>query len=257
MEQTSAEKCTLEGNLLLKRYRIEIKYLLLTVFFLGGLIALDRLDAFEGLDGVVGDFMDWMTRLGFVGMFVVAIIGNSSLLIQVPYTVPLLSAALNGASLPTMLFLGLGAGLGAGFGEIISYGIADKILAQNPDLTKSRLYQWVDRQVKEHPRLIPVIVFIWGATVIPDDTVIIPLALVKYGIRRIAPPLFISKVIHNFVVSILFYYATEFWAQRVSTEVKTDLALGILIVFILVIFYQVEKTKSVTLKMSEEKTPSI
>jgi hypothetical protein len=228
--------------------------MLLIVFFLGGLVALDRLDAFEGLDGVVNDFMDWMTRLGFIGMFIVAVIGNSSLLIQVPYTVPLLSAALNGASLPTMLFLGLGAGIGAGFGEVISYGIADRILAQNPDLSKSRLYRWVNRQVLEHPRMIPVIVFIWGATVIPDDTVIIPLAMVKYGIRRIAPPLFISKIIHNFIVSFLFYEATGFWARRISSEVKTDLALGILIAFILVIFYQIEKTKAVagSLRIPEE-----
>lgn len=228
--------------------------MLLIVFFLGSLVALDRLDAFEGLDGVVNDFMDWMTKLGFIGMFIVAVIGNSSLLIQVPYTVPLLSAALNGASLPTMLFLGLGAGIGAGFGEVISYGIADRILAQNPDLSKSRLYRWVNRQVLEHPRMIPVIVFIWGATVIPDDTVIIPLAMVKYGIRRIAPPLFISKIIHNFIVSFLFYEATGFWARRISSEVKTDLALGILIVFILVIFYQIEKTKAVagSLRIPEE-----
>lgn len=239
---------------MLTRYRIEIKYMLLMVFFLGSLVALDRLDAFEGLDGVVNDFMDWMTKLGFIGMFIVAVIGNSSLLIQVPYTVPLLSAALNGASLPTMLFLGLGAGIGAGFGEVISYGIADKILAQNPDLSKSRLYRWVNRQVLEHPRMIPVIVFIWGATVIPDDTVIIPLAMVKYGIRRIAPPLFVSKIIHNFIVSLLFYEATDFWARRISSEVKTDLALGILIVFILVIFYQIEKTKAVagSLRIPEE-----
>lgn len=195
-----------------------------------------------------------MTKLGFIGMFIVAVIGNSSLLIQVPYTVPLLSAALNGASLPTMLFLGLGAGIGAGFGEVISYGIADRILAQNPDLSKSRLYRWVNRQVLEHPRMIPVIVFIWGATVIPDDTVIIPLAMVKYGIRRIAPPLFISKIIHNFIVSFLFYEATGFWARRISSEVKTDLALGILMVFILVIFYQIEKTKAVadSLRIPEE-----
>lgn len=228
--------------------------MLLIVFFLGSLVALDRLDAFEGLDGVVNDFMDWMTKLGFIGMFIVAVIGNSSLLIQVPYTVPLLSAALNGASLPTMLFLGLGAGIGAGFGEVISYGIADRILAQNPDLSKSRLYRWVNRQVLEHPRMIPVIVFIWGATVIPDDTVIIPLAMVKYGIRRIAPPLFISKIIHNFIVSFLFYEATGFWARRISSEVKTDLALGILMVFILVIFYQIEKTKAVadSLRIPEE-----
>lgn len=231
---------------MLNRYRIEIKYALLTFVLLGSLVALSHYDAFAWLDTTFDDFLRWIERLGFVGMFFIALIGNSSLLIQVPYNVPMLSAALNGASLPMMLLLGLGSGIGSGLGEIISYTIADKILAQNPDLTQSRLYRWVDYQVKNRPRLIPVIIFVWGATVIPDDTVIIPLALVKYGVKKIAPPLFISKIVHNFVVSLLFYYATDFMAQHISTEVKTDLALGILVVFVLVIFYQVEKAKTLT-----------
>lgn len=237
---------------MLKRYRIEIKYGLLAIILLGALLVLDRTDAFEGLDGIVGDFMDWMTNLGFLGMFFVALVANSSLLIQVPYNVPMLSAALNGASLPAMLILGLGSGIGAGVGEVVSYKIADKILAQNPDLEKSRLYQWVDHQVKNRPRLIPLIIFTWGATIIPDDTVIIPLAMVRYGLKKIAPPLFISKIVHNFIASLLFYYATDFMAKRISTEVKTDLALGILILFVLVIFYQIEKTKSVATGLKQD-----
>lgn len=230
----------------LKKYAIELKYAALATLLLGSLFLLDRVDAFRGLNGVVNDFLDAMTKLGFIGMFIVAVIGNSSLLIQVPYSVPLLSVALNGASLPYMLFLGFGAGLGAGIGEIISYLIADKILAQNRDLAQSRLYQWVQRMVTRHPRITPLIVFIWAATVLPDDTVIIPLALIRYGLKKISIPLFFGKVVHNFVVAVTFYYFTDASAKQVSSEVRTDLALGILIVFILTIFYQVERAKAMT-----------
>lgn len=236
----------MESNTWFKAYRIEIKYVLLTSTFLSLLIALDRVDAFEGLNGAVNSFMDAMTKLGFIGMFIVAIIGNSSLLIQVPYTVPLISVALSGSSLANLLFLGMGAGIGAGIGEIISYTIADKILEQNPDLAKSRLYQWVDRMVKQHPLLTPWIIFVWAASFLPDDTALIPLAMVKYGLRRIAFPLFMGKLVHNLLFATVLYYATEQVASQVSTEVKTDLALGILIVFLLVIFYQVEKTKAMS-----------
>lgn len=235
----------MEGPLLLTKYRVEIKYGLLIFLLLGGLILLDRVDAFSGLDRFVNDGMDALSEFGIVGMFIIAIIGNSSLLIQVPYTVPLVSIALNGSSLGHLLFLGLGAGIGAGIGEIISYMIADKVLANNPDLPKSSLYQWVDRTVKGYPRSTPWIIFIWAASFLPDDTVLISLAMVKYGLKRIALPLFMGKLAHNLLFALALYLAADEISQRVSNEVQTDLALGILIVFVLVILYQVEKSKTV------------
>jgi membrane protein DedA with SNARE-associated domain len=246
----------LEGPLLLTRYRLEIKYSLLIVALLGGLIALDRVDAFAGLDRWVSQAMDTMSQFGIVGMFLIAIIGNSSLLIQVPYTVPLVSIALNGAGLEHLLFLGLGAGIGAGIGEIISYLIADKVLANNPDLPKSSLYQWVDQTVKSHPRSTPWIIFVWAASFLPDDTVLIPLAMIKYGLRRVAFPLFMGKVTHNLLFALALYLAADEVSQRVSNEVQTDLALGILIVFVLIILYQVEKAKA-AIQTAVERSPTI
>lgn len=225
----------------MKTYRIEIKYTLITIMALGLLIALDRVDAFSSLDGAVKDLMDAITSLGFVGMFFIALIGNASLLIQVPYTVPLLSIALSGTTLPNILLWGLAAGIGAGFGEIISYSIADKLWEMNPAIAESKLYQWVDRMVKQHPRLAPWIIFVWAASILPDDTALIPLAMVKYGIKKVAFPLFLGKIIHNIAVVIFLYYATEETSSYLGTEVKTDLALGVLIIFVMTILYQVDK----------------
>ena len=227
----------------MKTYRVEIKYTLITLLSLAMLIVLDQVDAFSGLDGAVDDFMDAITSLGFIGMFFIAVIGNASLLIQVPYTVPLLSVALNGTTLPNILLWGLTAGIGAGFGEIISYGIADKLWEMNPDIAESKLYQWVDRVVKERPRLAPWIIFIWAASILPDDTALIPLAMIKYGIKRVAFPLFLGKIMHNIVLVLFLYYATEETSSYIGTGVKTDLALGVLIIFVMTILYQVEKNR--------------
>ncbi len=227
----------------MKAYRVEIKYVLITLFSLAMLIVLDQVDAFSGLDSAVDSFMDSLTSLGFIGMFFVALIGNASLLIQIPYTVPLLSVVLNGTSFENLMLWGLSAGIGAGFGEIISYGIADKLWEMNPDIADSKLYQWVDRTVKEYPKLAPVIIFIWAASILPDDTALIPLAMIKYGIKKIAFPLFFGKIAHNITFVILLYYATEEMSGYVGTGVKTDLALGVLIIFVMTILYQVEKNK--------------
>src|SRR5690606_37771766 len=97
----------------------------------------------------------------------------------------------------------------------------------------------------KYPRSIPAIIFVWAASVLPDDTVMIPLAMIKYGIGRLAVPLFLGKMVHNLAVAIIFYVFTDWAAGQFSGDVKADLALGILIVFVILIFYQVEKSKQI------------
>lgn len=229
---------------MLKRHRLEIKYGFIAVLLLGGLIALSSTEALSSLDSGVDSLMDAAEDVGFIGIFLIALIANSSLLIQIPYTVPLISLALAGASLEKMLLMGVALGVGAGFGEVISYGIASKILGANPSLSESSLFQWVRRTVTAHPRVTPFLVFAWAASILPDDTIVIPLAMMRYGLRRIAVPLFTGKVVHGLVVTLLSYYATDWVADSISSGVKTDLALGIIIAFVLVVLYQVERTRA-------------
>ena len=228
---------------MLTRHRLEIKYGLIGVLLLGGLIALSSTGALSGLNGVVDDLMDAATDVGFIGIFLIALIANSSLLIQIPYTVPLVSLALAGASLEKMVLMGVASGVGAGFGEVISYGIASKVLGRNPALIESSLFQWVRRTVLAHPRATPFLVFVWAASILPDDTIVIPLAMMRYGMKRIAVPLFLGKVAHGLGVALIAYYFTSWAADSISSGVKTDLALGIIIAFVLVILYQVERTR--------------
>ncbi len=229
---------------MITRYYIEIKYSLITLALLEGLVALQRAQAFSRMDVVIGDFFNLMSGLGFVGFFIVAVIGNASLLAHIPYTVPLLSLALGGASLDRMLLMGVASGLGAAVGEIVSYGITLKFLGDNATLARSPLLQWVKRMVNSYPRMIPLLLFFYAVTPLPDDTVIIPLAMVHYGIKQILPPLFIGKVAHNLLIATLFYTFTSWSADSVSTTVQADLAFGLLLLFAMVILYQVEKNRA-------------
>jgi hypothetical protein len=204
---------------------------------------LDRTQAFSGLDTIINDLFVLMTSLGFVGIFIVAVIGNATLLAHIPYTVPLLSLALRGASLDRMLLMGIASGLGAAVGEFVSYGITLKFLGENATLERSSLLQWVKRMVNSHPRTIPLLVFVYAVSPLPDDTVIIPLAIVGYGLKRISLPMIAGKVTHNLVIATLFYYFTSWSADRVSTSVQADLAFGLLILFGMIIAYQIEKSR--------------
>jgi hypothetical protein len=232
-----------ENPTVLTRYRIEIKYGLITLALLEGLIALDRTQALSGLDTMIADLFDLMSKLGFVGVFVVAVIGNATLLAHIPYTVPLLSLAMSGASLDHLLLMGVASGLGAACGELASYGITLKIVGENPALERSALLQWVNRIVNSHPRMIPLLLFVYAVSPLPDDTVIIPLAMVRYGFRKISPPLFAGKIIHNLGIVTLFYYFSDWSADRISTTVQADLALGLLILLVMIIAYQIDKSR--------------
>ena len=221
---------------------LRAKYVAIGVAIAVTLMLLQQTDAFAAVNGAVDQFFDLAARFGAPGMFVAGLVGNASILVQVPYTLPLLSVALDGATLPHLLVLGLACGIGAGFGEIISYLIADAILARTPGLPESRVFRWIERNTERHPVLTKLAIFVWAVTPLPDDTVIVPLAMVDYGARRIAFPLFLGKVVHNLVIAYVFYTLTD--TNLVSPHVKTDLALVIIVSFVLVVLYQVERARS-------------
>ena len=91
-----------EGDVLLgrwDRYRLEVKYLVIAALLLGTLVVLVRVDAFSGINGAVDHAMDQGAKFGFVGIFLIALVANLSLIIQIPYTLPILAAAVQGDSL--------------------------------------------------------------------------------------------------------------------------------------------------------------
>jgi len=227
------------------RHRVEIKYVVIGVVIIGILIGIDRSGVLGNLDHTVVDILKASRGLGAVGMFLLALVSNCAVFVQVPYTLPLLSTALGGASLSHMIVLGVAAGIGAGFGECIKYHVAHRVLSERPNLHHSSLYRWVLRQAHEKPKHLKWIVFIWAASVIPDDTVIIPLALIHYGIRKVAVPLFTGKVFHNVVFAIIFFEFSKEMKSVVEGGLRIDIAFILIVTFLLVIAYQIEKAKHV------------
>ena len=225
-----------------QRHRVEVKYLAIGVVLLGTLITLDRTHVLGNLDHGVVDVLDATEGLGAIGMFLLALVSNCAVFVQIPYTLPLLSAALGGSSYLDMVVLGTAAGIGAGLGEIIKYHVAHRVLSKKPDLNRSGLYQWVLRQAEEKPKHVKWIVFLWAGSVLPDDTVIIPLAMIKYGVRRIAVPLFLGKVFHNVLFASIFFALSDQANDLVRGGLRIDLAFGLLVTFVLIVLYQVEKT---------------
>jgi hypothetical protein len=224
-------------------HRVEVKYALITLGLVGGLTWLERSGVLGGWVEAVDPWIESLAGLGLVGAFALGVLGNSSLLLQVPYTIPILSAALAGADLPYLLALGVAAGLGATLGELVSYTIADQLLKRQ-DLEPSRLFRWVQSTVTTHPRAIPWLVFGFAATVLPDDAVLIPLAMISYGAGRLLVPLLLGKLGYCLAIALLFHVIGERAEQFVSSRASADLALVVVVGFVVLILYQAEAARS-------------
>src|SRR5262249_11198686 len=160
---------------------LRAKYAVFGIAIAAGLALLQETHALAALNDVVNQCLELAARFGAPGMFAAGVLGNASILVQIPYSLPLLSVALDGATLPHLVVLGLACGVGAGVGEIISYLIADAILTRAPGLPDSRVYRWIERNTEKHPLLTKLAIFVWAVTPLPDDTVIVPLPMVNYG----------------------------------------------------------------------------
>lgn len=228
----------------LREHRLEVKYALIAGLLVGAVLWAQQSGLLARAADSLGPAVEAIAGLGVVGAFLLGLLGNSSILLQVPYTVPMLSAAIGGAPLAYLLAVAVAAAIGATVGELVSYTIADHILRRSRDLSEGRLFRWVERTVRTHPRSIPWLVFTWAVTLLPDDTVLIPLAMIRYGAARLLLPLALGKLGYCVGSAVLFHLAGARAAALLPQGVTTDLAVLGLIGFLLVIFYQAERARA-------------
>jgi hypothetical protein len=227
-----------------RRVSIELKYAIIAVLVTILFIALHLAGAFSGVNDTVQEGVDRLARLGSIGVFFLALLANASIIIQIPYTLPLLSAALGGAGFVSMMILGVASGLGAGFGALAGYKVADTVVGRSPIPPEGRVFRWLAHNVDSKPRLTRVVIFLIAASPLPDTTVVMPLALVRYGLRRAAVPLFVGKFVHNILMALIFYGFASWSVDHVSQKASTDLALAVAIVFMLLVAYSAEKARA-------------
>jgi hypothetical protein len=227
-----------------RRISLELKYAAIAVGVLGMLVIVHWVDALSGVNNTLSSSVNAAASFGAIGVFLIALVSNASVIIQIPYTLPLLSAALGGADLRYMLLLGFASGLGAGIGAIMGYYVADRITGRDPALPDSRMFRWISRNVDNSPRATQMMIFLLALSPLPDATIVLPMAVVNYGARRISMPLFLGKFLHNILVALIFY-AFGSWSQsHISTKASTDLALAVAALFVVLVCYHAEKAAS-------------
>ncbi len=254
----------LEGHLLLgrllHRYRIEIKYTLLTLVLLLVLGWLASQNVFDPVEGKVNEGMDFLSEYGLVGMFIIGLVSNTTLVIIVPYTLPMLPLVVYMTSPLDVIALGVATGIGAGLGEALSYAIAHTIVSRVDDLEKSALFRWTHASIERRPHVIPLLLWFVSAVPIPDLAVIVPLAMVKYPWQKIVLPMVTGKIVQNVAIALVFKYAADRASGLVSRNINFDITAIIAVMFIMVVAYQIEASRAQNGQSADltpgEETPS-
>jgi hypothetical protein len=237
-----------------RRLSLELKYAALAVLIVLLFVVLHAAGAFNGVNDTVNDGVNRLAGLGLVGIFLIALVANLSILVQIPYTLPLLSAALGGASLQNVMGLGLASGLGAGVGAVASYKVADALVGKSQYVPEGRTFRWIARNVDGRPRATWCAIFVIGLSPLPDGAVVVPLALVHYGMRRLAVPLFLGKFFHNVLLALVFYGFASWSEEHVSENTSTELAVLVAVLFMVLVGYHAEKARA-AMRRSEAGAP--
>ncbi|MEM3011050.1 MAG: VTT domain-containing protein [Candidatus Bathyarchaeia archaeon] len=153
------------------------------------------------------EFLEWLRQLaswmqnfaityGYVGIFFIAFLGACSIIVPVPYTLVIFT--LGGISDFNPVLVAFSAGLGSAVGEFSGYALG--YYGQKAISPERR--RKMDFMVKFFNHYGPVVVFLFALTPLPDDLLFIPLGILRYSFFRIFVPVFVGKVLMNF---ILFY----------------------------------------------------
>ncbi len=175
---------------------------LASIIFLFLFIVLIIVLASLGLDlgKIMRNIVNWFyTRIGiwgiFIGVFVISIFGNFTIIFPVPYTLALVTIVTD-KSIPIdwyhIIIMGLFAGAGASIGEVSAWflGKASKnVIEDGMEKQVSRAQRWIDKG------LAPLIIFLFAATPLPDDAILIFIGLLGYALWKTVIWCFLGKIV--------------------------------------------------------------
>ncbi len=138
------------------------------------------------------EFLNWGLALidswGYLGVFLISLIGNMSLFLPIPSYIVVLLAG----SVLNPWLLGIAGGLGAAIGELTGYviGRGGRYVIRK----KYRKLLQSSKKWSEKHGLFPLIV-LFAATPLPDDIVGILSGIIKYDLRKFLLANIIGKII--------------------------------------------------------------
>jgi len=196
-------------------------------------------------------------QYGYVGIFLVSLLGATSVFIPIPSTVVIFILSSQTAFDP--LLIGVIAGAGAAVGELSGYLIGlggRKVIGE-------KYKKKMDILMKLFKRFGPIVIFVFALTPLPDDLLFIPLGVMRYKILNAFIPALLGKLASNIIIAYAGRLSIEiirdiFGAESegISLLIGTILAV-VLLVVVFVIMFKVDWEKRAEKYLNSKETPPV
>lgn len=161
------------------------------------------------------DIVNWMlslsTQYGYLGIFLISIVGALSVFVPVPVTVVTFTLGglkSGGGWLFEPVFIAVAAGIGSSVGEFSAYLIG----LGGRKAIGERYKKKMDVLARLLKKWGVLVVFIFALTPLPDDLVFVPLGVMHYSVSKIL----VAAISGKFLMNLIVAYAGRFSFQAIS-----------------------------------------
>jgi membrane protein YqaA with SNARE-associated domain len=196
---------------------------------------------------------DFAFQYGYLGVFLISLVGAMSIFVPIPYTVVIF--ILGALQRFDPFLIAVAAGLGSAIGEFSGYllGVGGRRVIG--DRYKKRM-EFLTRLFKKYG---PIAIFIFALTPLPDDLLFIPLGVMRYSLIRAFIPALLGKFFSNLIIAYSGRLSLEIVINLFGVEGEgTSLLIGtiigiVLLVIVFIIMFKVDWEKRFAKYVDEPK----
>jgi membrane protein YqaA with SNARE-associated domain len=183
---------------------------------------------------------DFAVQYGYLGVFLISMLGAMSIFIPIPYTVVIFTLGAQQSFDP--LWIAVAAGTGSTIGEFSGYLIGFGGRRVIGEKYKKKM----DFLTKLFKKFGPIVIFVFSLTPLPDDLLFIPLGIMRYSLLQAFIPALLGKFVSNLIIAysgrfsvdiIKYIFGVE--GEGMSALIGIILAL-VLMVIVFVIMFKVD-----------------
>ncbi len=206
------------------------------------------------------DIETWLQNFafqyGYLGVFLISLIGAMSIFVPIPYTVVIF--ILGGLETFDPFLIAVAAGLGSAIGEFSGYllGVGGR------KVIGDRYRKRMDFITKLFKKYGSIAIFIFALTPLPDDLLFIPLGVMRYSLLRAFIPAVLGKFVSNLIIAYsgrlsLDIVKNIFGVQGEGMSLLVGTIIGIvLLVIVFIIMFKVNWEKRFAKYVEEPKEKS-
>ena len=196
---------------------------------------------------------DFAVQYGYLGVFLISLLGATSIFVPIPYTVVIF--ILGGLPSFDPFLIAVAAGAGAAIGEFSGY-----LLGMGGRKVISGKYKKrMDFLTKLFKKYGSIAIFVFALTPLPDDLLFIPLGVMRYSLLRAFVPAILGKFFSNLIIAYSGRLSLEivkslFGLEGEGTSLLVGTVIGIvLLVIVFIIMFKLDWEKRFAKYVDEPK----